>query len=399
LINAKESNLEILIQESTNWYWASNTQINSVAVGDVDGDDDVEIVTGGYFTDECKIAQLIVWDGETLALEGIQAWYWTGDTPINSVGVGNLDEDEALEIVTGGYYFDGFRKVAQLVVWDGATLAVEGLTTWYWTGDTEITSLKVEDIDGDGSAEIITGGYYNDGVRDIAQLVVWNGSTLSALRITGWYWTGNTRINDIDVKNLDDDLTKEIITAGYFTDECKIAQLIVWDGETLDVEKLTSWFWTNDTVINSVSCADIDSDAEVEIVTGGYYNDNNRDIAQLVIWNSKSMSVERLTRWYWTNDTRINSISIGDVDGDNSAEIITGGYFNDFSRDIAQLVVWDATALTADYLTSWYWTSDTYINSVNTANIDADVYSEIITGGKFYDSNRNCAQTTIWQIS
>ena len=32
------------------------------------------------------------------------------------------------EIVTGGYYNDGTRWVAQLVVWDAATLAVERIS-------------------------------------------------------------------------------------------------------------------------------------------------------------------------------------------------------------------------------------------------------------------------------
>ena len=71
-----------------------------------------------------------------------------------------MDGDDALEIVTSGYYHDGTRKVAQLVIWDGATLTVDGLTSWYWTGDTEINSVKMGDVDDDGQVEIVTGGYY-----------------------------------------------------------------------------------------------------------------------------------------------------------------------------------------------------------------------------------------------
>ena len=58
----------------------------------------------------------------------------------SAVVEGDVDDDGSSEIVTGGYYFDGTRDCAQLVVWDGATLGVDGFTAWYWTGDTRIIS-------------------------------------------------------------------------------------------------------------------------------------------------------------------------------------------------------------------------------------------------------------------
>jgi hypothetical protein len=229
--------------------------------------------------------------------------------------------------------------------------------------------------------------------------VVWNGTTFEVENLMVWYWTGDTRINSVDVENVDGDDQLEIITGGYYTDGQKIAQLGVWDGVTLSPENIAAWYWTSDTEINSVVAANVDDDEDVEIVTGGYYNDNNRDIAQLVIWSSDLQTVENLAGWYWTSDTRIDSVCVGDVDSDGSPEIITGGYYNDLSRDVAQLVVWDGSTLDVDNLTGWYWTSDTCICSVTVGNVDGDVPFEIITGGYFNDNTRTCAQTTIWEIS
>jgi parallel beta-helix repeat protein len=391
---------ELLLDGLTTWYWLDNTTINSVIEGDVDSDGLAEVMTAGYYFDgERECAQLVVWDGTTLGVHRVTSWYWTENTRINSIAVGNLDDDGALELVTGGYYFDGSRKVAQLVVWDGAKLNVEGLTTWYWTGDTEINSLSIEDVDGDGVAEIITGGYYNDGVRDVAQLVIWNGETLEMENLATWYWTNDTKINSVAVENLNDDEALEIITGGYYTDGRKIAQLVVWDGILLSPENIATWYWTSDTEIASVEAADVDGDCEIEIATGGYYNDDARDVAQLVIWSSDLQTVENLAVWYWESDTRIGSICINDVDSDGSIEIVTGGFYNDLSRDVAQLVVWDGSTLAVDYFTTWYWTSDTCICSVAVGNFDSDAPSEVITGGYSSDSNRNWAQITIWEIS
>ena len=84
----------------------------------------------------------------------------------------------------------------------GLTLAVDSLTGWYWTGNTVINSVAVGDVDGDGQVEIVTGGYFNDGVRNNAQLIEWNGSSLTVDRLSGWYWTGNTVINSVALETL-----------------------------------------------------------------------------------------------------------------------------------------------------------------------------------------------------
>ena len=124
--------LRLALEDVQIWYWTGNTRINSVAVGDVDGDSELEIVTGGTFDDGSRpVAQLCVWNGASLALEDVQIWYWTGNTRINSVAVGDVDGDSELEIVTGGTFNDGSRTVAQLCVWDGASLALEDVQIWY----------------------------------------------------------------------------------------------------------------------------------------------------------------------------------------------------------------------------------------------------------------------------
>jgi hypothetical protein len=108
------------------------------------------------------VAQLCVWDGDTLALENCVVWRWERSTRVFSVAVRDVDDDEATEIVTGGNYLDDDdnRIVAQLCVWTGSTLALEGVKTWYWVGDTYIKSVACDDVDGDDQTEIITGGFY-----------------------------------------------------------------------------------------------------------------------------------------------------------------------------------------------------------------------------------------------
>ncbi len=115
----------------------------------------------------------MAWTGSGLAVDRLTGWYWTGDTAISSIDIGDVDADGQMEVVTGGYYFDGALENSQLVVWTGSNLSVWNIQTWFWTGDTTINSVVVGDVNGDFSTEIVTGGEHNDGARWNAQLTVW----------------------------------------------------------------------------------------------------------------------------------------------------------------------------------------------------------------------------------
>ena len=88
-----------------------------MAVGDVDADGSVEIITGGSAN---QYAQLCALNGSDLNLEDTQAWQWGSGTWINSAAIGDVDGDNPKEIVTGGHYYDGEHNNAQLTVWGTA---------------------------------------------------------------------------------------------------------------------------------------------------------------------------------------------------------------------------------------------------------------------------------------
>jgi hypothetical protein len=380
------------------WYWLGDlTKITSVAKGDVDSDGKTEIVTGGYYGDATTgfYAQLCVWDGATLALKNVAWWDWNwGYTYLNSVAIGDVDGDGKAEIVTGGDY----GGMAQLCVWDGATLALKNVKTWYWTSSTYIESVAVGDVDADGKAEIVTGGYYNNGTRDVAQLCVWDGATLTLKNVQTWQWGYDTVINSVAISDVDGDAKNEIVTGGnYYTGSNTVAQLCVWNGATLALKSVKAWFWIATTVIYSVAVGDVDADGKAEIVTGGYYWDVTRDVAQLCVWDGATLALENVRVWYWSLNTVINSIAVGDVDADGEAEIVTGGSYYDLGipNTVAQLCVWDGTTLALENIQTWYWNSHTEIFSVAIGDVDADGKKEIVTGGYYYELPP-IAQLCVW---
>jgi hypothetical protein len=60
---------------------------------------------------------LVIWSGSSLAAENIKTWYWTSNTTINSITVGDDNGDFLNEIVAGGAFYDGTRLNSQLTTW------------------------------------------------------------------------------------------------------------------------------------------------------------------------------------------------------------------------------------------------------------------------------------------
>ena len=198
--------------------------------------------------------------------------------------------------------------------------------------------MAVGDVDGDGEVEVVTGGYFNDGTRQVAQLIEWNGATLAVDRLTSWYWTGDTMIKSLALGDVSGDGQVEVVTSRCSKDIPRyVAQLINGDGATLTVDRLTSWYWTGTTQIFSVISADVDGDGIVGVFTGGYFFDGSRTAAQLIEWNGATLTVDRLTSWYWTGTTQIFSVISADVDGDGIVEVVTGRYFNDGTRYVCSV--------------------------------------------------------------
>jgi len=56
-------------------------------------------------------------DRSSWALEAVKTWYWTGNTTINSIFVGDVVGDSLKEIIAGGSFFDGTRLNSKLTVW------------------------------------------------------------------------------------------------------------------------------------------------------------------------------------------------------------------------------------------------------------------------------------------
>jgi PKD repeat protein len=138
----------------------TDDNFNSPAIGDVDNDGELEVVTGSCVNSEfigCSSDDYGPTDGDVFVLDGatgtLEHIFDTGGIQA-SAAIANLDSDQYLEIVIGSldnhvYAFE----------WDGKS----GKTEWtYNTSGSVYSSAAIGNLDGDQELEIVVGSDSHD---------------------------------------------------------------------------------------------------------------------------------------------------------------------------------------------------------------------------------------------
>ncbi|MFX0194705.1 MAG: FG-GAP repeat domain-containing protein [Candidatus Hodarchaeota archaeon] len=404
----EEKNLELTLGEY--WFGNGGMAVRSVAMGDVDGDSDPELISVGCLN-ECYmkgnktvysssspngLLRIWHWTGDTLDLAHSEEWgYWgtRHSAQVYSVAVGDVDGDGGPELITGGWSHIGTGYLnGQLRIWHWirGDLHLASSEEWITVSDTEVRSVAVGDVDSDGSLEIVTGGRARNGPHIYAQLRIWywTGNTLDLAHSEEWLMDDFTSVTAIAVGDGDGDGSLELITGGYIIDGIHLkGQLRIWHwtGTTLHLEQSEEWATGGDTMVRSVTVGDGDGDGDLELITGGWVHVGKQVKGQLRIWHwtGSTLTLEQSEEWTTGNDTAVWSVGVGDADGDGSPEFITGGFAHIDPHLNGQLRIWHWTgdALNLEWSEEWTTGGETAVWSVGLADINSKGGPELITGG------------------
>ncbi|MCB9004936.1 MAG: VCBS repeat-containing protein [Ardenticatenaceae bacterium] len=236
----------------------------SVALGDLDNDGDLDIVSSSYFSEDYEIT---AWSNDGTPFSGL----WTPNDvgastqSVDALAIGDLDEDGWLDIVSG-------NQAGEITAWSNDGTPFSGLWTSNSVGNS-ISPVKfaaLGDLDNNGTLDIVSG---SDSGEDY-EVIAWSndGTPFSGA------WTQNDAGASVDsvqavaLGDLDNDGDLDIVSNSLAREDYEV---IIWDNDGTPFSGL----WTQNDVGAStdggytVSIGDLDQDGDLDLISGGA--DNN----------------------------------------------------------------------------------------------------------------------------
>jgi len=173
--------LEIPLLARAEWRLSQGSRAFALSSEDLDRDGSPELVVGGDGLNRYTAGmegQISVWEydpaSRTLTLDASTNWSDEGTPQVKIVLLEDLDQDGSMEIISlGQTRYPG--PWAQIRAWTyGRTgIALKASIKWFTEGYTEVSAAALGDLDSDGTAEVITGQTVETSRGDSSSIRVW----------------------------------------------------------------------------------------------------------------------------------------------------------------------------------------------------------------------------------
>lgn len=350
-------------------------QTSSVALGDIDGDGDLDMVTGN-FTQPNR-----VWlnggdnTGSNTGLFSENTIPQTlGNNPTQAIALGDVDGDGDLDLVTAN------KKQPSLVWLNGGDNSGSNTGVFSDSGQvldtpsSEGSDIILGDVDGDGDLDMVVGMVGNSRlwINNINNMPGQEGEFTDSGQKLGIGFTNGVSFGDLDNDgDLDLILGRSVEFAGSPNRVLvnNINNTVGQEGVFTDSGQVLG----NDSTI-SVTLGDIDGDGDLDMVTGNVGQSN-----RLWLNSLKSPTSGLLVDSGQSLETGFtNDIALGDIDGDGDLDMVTGNtsgsgvWINNFYNLVGQEGVYTDSGQDLD---------TGGVSAIALGDIDNDGDLDIVTGG------------------
>jgi hypothetical protein len=323
--------------------WDSDNYATSVAVGDVNGDDNSDILVGRNASANGRV---ILYQGLTASnpFETLHEWGsgWGSSAYATAVALGNTNQTP-INFILGGSIpvteyvgcsdpkLVGFTRFAdsgdRVFIYNDPTSDIPWFTTGSgWGSDTYATGIAFGDIDGEGCDNDFAFTRFADSNERVAVFGTQMPNSTSAvtpLQTFGEGWGSDNYATSVAFGDIDGDGRDEIAVTRKASDNERV---FLYDDAVGGFALLMSWGsgWGSDNYATSVAFGNIDTDPSEEIAftrrSGGnerifMYDDAATGFQELATWGEE---------WITNDDVAVGTdIAIGmrsdsrsDIDGD-----------------------------------------------------------------------------------
>lgn len=337
IIVCKVTDQELVTQSNYTVYLGEDEELTSMDCADSDNDAKDEIILTANFynlTDYEWYACMIILSGEGDQIS-LQAYDESTDISLESLAIKDVDTDGYNEIVFSGHLLDEFgNEYAYVAVGNNSSpeaITLEDYYAWNIGTEEDLRAVAVEDTDGDGFAEIVVGGVYYDSTYG-----VWYGYvavlnfTQNLFWLQAYDYGQNIWINSLKIADVNGDNTSEIVVSGYSWDTHGTYYFYIGIGINRPSNEV-NWLYQDafsigeDEELSSVDVADVDGDGIAEIIVCGYYYN-----ATEFEWNA----YQAVFSWSNTTGMVLENAYYGEVGNEYTYSTITANVDNDTQPEV-----------------------------------------------------------------
>jgi hypothetical protein len=359
-----------------------SSSVYAVAVGDLDNDGDLDIISG-----QSSAPRLLVWQNDGTPFDGPWSSYSIGAPParVEGLDVGDLDNDGDLDIVSGTGFDEWLpSNNYKVTVWqnDGTPFVGTWSANDVYVVTYSVHAVAVGDLDNDGWLDIVAGVNHAEPVgteEEPADPATWHPNyELRAYRNDGTPFAGAW-----PQTNVGRDPETATFASGRY-----------------------HGYWG--AIVYDVALADLDNDGDLDIASAEHVEGDY----QVKVWQNDGTPFDGLPaaeHWTWQPtavwvgapwmSASVYDVTAGDFNNDGYVDLATA------SGEVQEIVVWEndghpfGSSITD---TTWIrndlgrYTSD-YALAVAAGDFDLDGYLDVAHGsGDFFNSGEN-HDVVIWR--